>query len=71
MNDSLKNLQNFAICILILAVLTLGAYFIAPTIKPVAETGLDNSAQAIGIHFFVMGLGVLLVLGICYQTRDI
>ncbi|MBM4424097.1 MAG: hypothetical protein FJ030_12005 [Chloroflexi bacterium] len=70
MNDSYKNLQNLGICILILAALTLAAYFFAPAIKPVEESFLDTSATAIGLRFLFMGIGAIAVLGLCYATRE-
>ena len=70
MNDSYKNLQNLGICILVLAALAFVAYFVAPVVKPVEESFLDVSPQAMGIRFLFMGLGALAVLGICYVTRE-
>ncbi len=70
MKDSLKNVQNLAICIVILAALTFAAYFVAPLLKPTADSGLDTSAAAQGIRFLFMGIGALLVLGVCYFTRE-
>jgi hypothetical protein len=54
---------------LVLLVLTFVAYYLAPVIKPIEESGLDNSLQAMGVRFLTMGLGMLAVLGLCYLTR--
>lgn len=69
-DDEWKNLQNFGICIVILAALTFLAYFIAPLAKPVADSGLDNSAAGIGKNFVFFIIGVILVLALAYATRD-
>src|SRR6185503_20765564 len=70
MDDSSKNLQNLFICMLVLLALTFVAYFIAPIIRPIEESGLDTSIQAMGVRFLIMGVGMLAVLGLCYATRD-
>ncbi len=70
MTDSSKNLQNLGISILVLLALTMLAYFIAPIIKPVEQSGLDTSPSAMGIRFVYMALGALAVLGVCFATRD-
>jgi energy-coupling factor transport system substrate-specific component len=70
MTDSSKNLQNLGICLLVLLALTLLAYFAAPIIKPVEESGLDTSPSAMGLRFLFMALGALAVLGVCFATRE-
>jgi len=70
MKDDWKNFQNVGICLLILAALTFVAYFIAPLAKPIADSGLDNSTQAIGLHFLFFIIGIALILALIYATRD-
>jgi hypothetical protein len=70
MNDSLKKLQPLSISILVVAVLAWLAYFIAPAVKPVTESFLDTTPQAMGIRFLFLAIGGMIALLICYFTRD-
>ena len=70
MTPSSKNLQNLAICILALAALTLVAYWLAPVLKPIEESGLEADARAMGLRFVFMLVGALGVLALAYSTRE-
>lgn len=70
MPNDLRKLQSPAISILVFGALTLVAYFIAPIVKPIEESGLDTGAQAIGLRFLILGVGALLILALCYFTRQ-
>jgi uncharacterized membrane protein len=65
-----KNFQNLAIAVLVLAVLTLLAYVVAPLARPVEQSGLVGGGAAVGQRFLIFALGAALALGLAYATRD-
>ena len=70
MTNSFKNLQNLAVLLFVFGVIILFAYFIAPIVKPIEESGLDTGAQAIALRFLFLGVGAALILALCYFTRE-
>ncbi len=70
MDDDFKSLQNTGICLLVLAILTFVAYYIAPFAKPVEASLLDNSARGMGLHFLFFAIGAVMILAVVYATRD-
>jgi uncharacterized membrane protein len=65
-----KSFQNGTTTLVVFLALTLLAYVIAPIVKPIEESGLDTGAQAIGLRFLLLGVGALLILALCYFTRE-
>ena len=70
MMNSLKNLQGLVICLVVLAVMLIAAYFIAPVIKSPDESLLDTSPAAVQPRVLTAVIGLVLVLGVAYATRE-
>lgn len=70
MNSASKNFQNLAVSLLVLAILILFAYFIAPVARPADQSGLVNGAGPAGQRFLIFAVGAALVLGLAWFTRD-
>jgi hypothetical protein len=70
MTTSLKNLQGLLISIVVLILLMMAAYFVAPTIKDPAESLLDTAPATVQLRFLFAVVGGLLALGVGYATRE-
>src|SRR3970282_1539066 len=64
------NLQGLAICLVALLVIVIAAYFIAPIVKSPDESLLDTSPAAVQPRMLTAVIGLALVLGAAYATRE-
>lgn len=70
MTNSLKNMQGLLICLVVLILLMMAAYFVAPIIKAPTESLLDTTPATVQLRFVFAIFGGLLALGVCYATRE-
>jgi uncharacterized membrane protein len=70
MTNSLKNLQGFAISLIVLAAIVIAAYFVAPIARSPDESGLDTSPAAVQPRLLSAAIGLILVFGTAYATRE-
>ena len=70
MTNSLKNMQGLLISIVVLILLMMAAYFVAPIIKDPSESLLDTTPATVQLRFVFAVVGAVLALGVGYATHE-